>query len=239
MPRRAWAPPRGGASLPTAVEVDREGRRRAGPRRIRALHDGVRAQVGGQRSTIPVNARSTLADLVDHPELVATLLPDALAELYGQVARLEAALRAALFTSRAHQPVEPAALVDARLLTIPAVARMLSVPKDYVYGLARQRQIPAVRFGKYVRVRESDLLAWIRDHEPDRLDTVGPIPHGRPQRLGPARKPAIPGPRGGVARRASRRQPPAGKSRGGRGRTPPPDGPTATAAGEDGSIETQ
>ena len=186
-----------------------------------------------------MNARPTLADLVDHPELVTTLPPDALAELYGQVARLEAALRAALFTSGAHQPAELAAPVGDRLLTIPAVARRLCVPEDYVYALARRHQIPAVRFGKYVRVRESDLTVWIRDHEPDRLDTAVPIPHGRPQRLAPATKPTATGPRGGVARRPSRRQPPPGASRGGRGRTPRSEGPTVSASGGDGLTDTR
>lgn len=187
-----------------------------------------------------MNAHPTLADLVDHPELVTTLPPDALAELYGQVARLEAALRAALFTRRAHQPTEPAtAAVGDRLLTIPEVASVLSVPEDYVYALARRHQIPVVRFGKYVRVRESDLKVWIRDHEPDRLDTAVPIPHGRPQRLGPAMKPTATGPRGGVARRPSRRQPPLGASHGGRGRTPKPEGSAASASGEDGSSDTR
>jgi excisionase family DNA binding protein len=50
-----------------------------------------------------------------------------------------------------------------RLLTIPEVADRLRVPKQHAYELAR-RELPAVRFGKYVRVRVADLEAWVRRH---------------------------------------------------------------------------
>jgi excisionase family DNA binding protein len=51
-----------------------------------------------------------------------------------------------------------------RLLTIPEVADRLRVPKQHAYELAR-RELPAVRFGKYVRVRVADLEAWVKRHQ--------------------------------------------------------------------------
>jgi len=113
----------------------------------------------------PVNVLPTLADIFAHPELSATLPPDAQAELYARVARLEADLRAALLTSRAHRPDGSEPPAGDRLWTIPEVADFLSVPEGYVYELARQGKIPAVRFGKYVRVPDSALKEWVVDHQ--------------------------------------------------------------------------
>ena len=182
-----------------------------------------------------MSAQPTLADVLERPELVATLALEALAALYGPVARLEADLRAALLSSRPHAPAGPEAAVSDRLLTIPAVAGVLGVPEDYTYGLARRHQIPAVRFGKYVRVRESALNAWVRDHEPELLDRAGSVPHGRPHGLGSAVKPKGIGPRAGTVRRASRREPPARPNRAGRGRTPNMGPPTTSGDGTIGA----
>lgn len=68
-----------------------------------------------------------------------------------------------------------------RLLDMPEVAQLLGVPVDYAYTLARQRKIPTVRLpgldkggrardGKYVRVRASVLIAWLKEHEDKGID---------------------------------------------------------------------
>jgi excisionase family DNA binding protein len=47
------------------------------------------------------------------------------------------------------------------IMTIPEVARYLKISKSKVYSLVQRRKIPHVRIGRNVRVRQSDLRAWI------------------------------------------------------------------------------
>ncbi len=51
-----------------------------------------------------------------------------------------------------------------RLLTVPEVAQ------PYVYELARRREIPTCRFGRYVRIPARELRQWIQQHRVD----IGP-----------------------------------------------------------------
>lgn len=54
--------------------------------------------------------------------------------------------------------------IDASLLTVEDVARILRVPVSWVYEKTRHRaknRIPGFRLGKYWRFREADVLAWI------------------------------------------------------------------------------
>ena len=43
------------------------------------------------------------------------------------------------------------------MLTVPEVAELLGLTKAYVYEMVRRAILPAVRYGKYVRVRRSTL----------------------------------------------------------------------------------
>lgn len=45
--------------------------------------------------------------------------------------------------------------------TVPEVARILRVPKLHVYRLVRQGDLPAVHVGRWVRIPEEALRAWI------------------------------------------------------------------------------
>ncbi|MBM4073932.1 MAG: helix-turn-helix domain-containing protein, partial [Planctomycetes bacterium] len=48
------------------------------------------------------------------------------------------------------------------LLTIPQTAKILNVPVNYAYELARRGEIKSVKVGpKYVRVRPEDLQAYV------------------------------------------------------------------------------
>ncbi len=47
------------------------------------------------------------------------------------------------------------------LMKIPEVARVLDVPVDRGYALAREGIIPVVRIGRQVRVDREQLAAWI------------------------------------------------------------------------------
>jgi excisionase family DNA binding protein len=106
----------------------------------------------------------SLDALIQEPARVATLSRQELAELYRQVAHLEVDLRALLL---AH-PAEASRADDAaRLLTLPEVATILTIPKSKAYELARRGELPTVVIpgGKYVRVRQTDLAVWIDRHE--------------------------------------------------------------------------
>jgi excisionase family DNA binding protein len=48
-----------------------------------------------------------------------------------------------------------------KLLTVDEVAQILRVPKLNVYRLVREGRLPAVRIGRFVRVPENELRAWI------------------------------------------------------------------------------
>lgn len=48
-----------------------------------------------------------------------------------------------------------------KVFTIPEVAAYLKISKSKIYYLVSQKQIPHLRVGKNVRIRESDLLKWL------------------------------------------------------------------------------
>jgi excisionase family DNA binding protein len=52
-----------------------------------------------------------------------------------------------------------------RLLTMEAVAERLQVPVAHAREMGRRHEIPTVRVGRYVRVRESSLRAWLQQRE--------------------------------------------------------------------------
>ena len=55
-----------------------------------------------------------------------------------------------------------------RLLTADEVAERLGVTKDWVWAQARAGRIPHIRLGRYRRVREEALEAWLRELEMER-----------------------------------------------------------------------
>ena len=49
-----------------------------------------------------------------------------------------------------------------RLGDVDAAARVLDVPKSWIYDRTRRNAIPVVRVGKYVRFDLDELLKWAR-----------------------------------------------------------------------------
>ena len=47
------------------------------------------------------------------------------------------------------------------ILTIPQVAQYLKLSKSKVYYLVQRKKIPHIKIGKNVRIRETDLKAWL------------------------------------------------------------------------------
>lgn len=91
----------------------------------------------------------SLAELAADPTRVAEIPPATAAALLATLAGLQP-----LLLARALAPVEGGhGEADDRLLTIPQVAKLLTVPPAFAYELARRGEIPTVRLGrKYLRV---------------------------------------------------------------------------------------
>jgi len=93
--------------------------------------------------------------LADIPGLLARL---ASAQL--RLAGLQALLLARVQTNAAEASRQPDAL-----LTMEAVAERLHVPIAHAREMGRRHELPTVRVGRYVRVRESSLRAWLQQRE--------------------------------------------------------------------------
>ena len=47
------------------------------------------------------------------------------------------------------------------IMTIPEVARYLKISKSKIYYMVQKKQIPHIRLGRNVRIKETELLEWI------------------------------------------------------------------------------
>lgn len=47
------------------------------------------------------------------------------------------------------------------ILTIPEVARYLKVSKSKIYNLVSRQEIPHLKIGRNVRIRQADLQMWM------------------------------------------------------------------------------
>jgi excisionase family DNA binding protein len=120
--------------------------------------------------------------LTELPQVIGMAELKDLPALVGQLVEAEERARLRLRTTL--DPTGPeytAESPEERLLTIPEAAQVLGVSEDYLYALARQRKIPTVRLpgldkggrtrqGKYIRLRQSVLLAWLAELEDKGLD---------------------------------------------------------------------
>ena len=52
-----------------------------------------------------------------------------------------------------------------RILTIPEVALYLKISKSKIYYLVKRKEIPHVRIGRNVRIKEGDLVKWLEKHK--------------------------------------------------------------------------
>jgi excisionase family DNA binding protein len=48
-----------------------------------------------------------------------------------------------------------------QILTIPEVAKYLKISKSKIYYMVSKKEIPHIRIGRNVRVRETDLMRFI------------------------------------------------------------------------------
>ena len=56
---------------------------------------------------------------------------------------------------------QPLSIFDDPIMTIPDVAKYLKISRSKAYYMVSSRQLPYLRLGKNVRIRQSDLLKWL------------------------------------------------------------------------------
>jgi excisionase family DNA binding protein len=64
--------------------------------------------------------------------------------------------------------------IDNALLDAGDVAKILGVPKTWVYAETRAGRLPYVNVGRYRRYRRSTIDAWIVDRERGPVSLTGP-----------------------------------------------------------------
>lgn len=105
-----------------------------------------------------VAAVPTLTDLLGDPARISALPMDAVAELRGQIAKLDTLLLSRLLTGEKPQP----GIDGDRLLTAADAAQKLGATKDWLYRHANTLPF-AVRVGKkHLRFSEAGMDRYIR-----------------------------------------------------------------------------
>jgi excisionase family DNA binding protein len=62
-------------------------------------------------------------------------------------------------------PVVPTqSVVPPQLLSVPEVARLLSIGRTTVYDLIKKEGLPSVKVGSTIRISLADLQCWISEH---------------------------------------------------------------------------
>lgn len=69
-----------------------------------------------------------------------------------------------------------------RLLTIPEVANVLQIPCGRCYELSRQGVLPTIKIGKYIRVSQAALHAWLTQQQHMHSSQWGEASQGRKMR---------------------------------------------------------
>lgn len=104
-----------------------------------------------------------LADRKNLAEIAVNEIPDVL----GQIESARAILSARMLTPQG-PVIEPQG--NDTLITVEEMAKRTTLTEQYCYDLIRKGGIPAVHIGKYIRIRVSDLSAWIEKHTEKPLD---------------------------------------------------------------------
>lgn len=56
---------------------------------------------------------------------------------------------------------QPFRQLEDPILTIPEVARYLKMSKSKIYRLLSKNEIPHIKIGRNVRIRQTDLRIWV------------------------------------------------------------------------------
>jgi excisionase family DNA binding protein len=104
------------------------------------------------------------------PNTLAQVPPEEIPAIMAQLAAIQSALAVRLHERAISLPESAPTSEPDRAITVEEAAGRLSFTSQYVYELIKRRQIPAIRTGKYVRIRECDLSAWMARHIDNPLD---------------------------------------------------------------------
>jgi excisionase family DNA binding protein len=139
------------------------------------------------------DAGRTLDDLLNDEAGASRVGRAAAIRLLSEVAQRQtrlAQLQALLLLAAAG--AQSAEREEDRLLTMDEVAARLQVPVAHAREMGRRHELPTVHVGRYVRVRESSLRAWLKQRE-EALDAApGRAYHPRPKRAERASAQVVP-----------------------------------------------
>ena len=99
--------------------------------------------------------------ILANPELATAIAVESVPAILGRLERAKAALWTRLLTAASRRPDAQGARSQDELLTVPEVAKRLRFTRAYLYEAVRHGDLVAVRKGKYVRIRQADLDAWL------------------------------------------------------------------------------
>jgi excisionase family DNA binding protein len=106
-----------------------------------------------------------LANVIGNPGEIEKIPREQIPALLLQISSLQAALAANMISGEStalHADFQEPE--SDGLITVEEASRKLSLTEQYVYGLLKAGDIPPVKCGKYVRIRVSDLNAWVEKH---------------------------------------------------------------------------
>lgn len=98
------------------------------------------------------------------PRCVEHVPLDQVPVLLARLAALQIALTARLLATGSQEDADARSDGD-QLLDMREVAKILAVQPSSAYEMARQRRLPVIRLGKYVRIRRSALYRWLAERE--------------------------------------------------------------------------
>jgi excisionase family DNA binding protein len=114
--------------------------------------------------------RTQLPEILADPSKAAKIQVSAIPALMAQLAATQSALAARLIEGASVVPEIGAVTETDRAISVEEAAERLSFTKQYLYELIRRGEIPAIKHGKYIRIRENDLSAWMQKHIENPLD---------------------------------------------------------------------
>jgi excisionase family DNA binding protein len=118
-----------------------------------------------------------LALVVADPHRATELRRDEIPALLGALEQVRALLWIQMVRVAETVEREAAGTAGHELLTVPDAAAELRFTRGYVYEAVRRGELPAVRKGKYVRLRREDLAAWLGGQRATSLDESERLPH--------------------------------------------------------------
>jgi len=108
----------------------------------------------------------SLDQLLAAPETVATLDAEGRSRVMAACASLLAMMSAVILPESVRRDEDP-------VRTARDVAARTGLSKAFVYELMRTKQMPRIKVGNRVGIRESQLIAWIEKRERDGFDPSG------------------------------------------------------------------